>query len=42
MKKMENINVEYKDYLIKEFGEEKANKHLKYIDMIQKYKNNKK
>ena len=38
---MENINEEYKDYLIKEFGEEKANNHLRYINMIQKYKNKK-
>ena len=41
-RKMEAINKEYEDYLIKEFGEEKANNHLKYIDMIQKYKENKK
>ncbi len=41
-RKMDAINKEYEDYLIKEFGEEKANNHLKYIDMIQKYKENKK
>ena len=41
-KKMENINNEYKEYLINEFGEEKAGNHLRYIDMIQQYKKNKK
>ena len=41
-KKMENINKEYEDYLIEEFGEEKANNHLRYIDMIQKFKKNQK
>lgn len=41
-KKMENINKEYEDYLIKEFGEEKANNHLRYIEMIHNFKKNKK
>ena len=41
-RKMEALNKEYEDYLINEFGEEKASNHLKYIDMIQKYKENKK
>ena len=41
-RKNEEINEEYKDYLVNEFGEEKAKKHLKYIDMIQEYKKNKK
>ena len=41
-KKIENINKEYEDYLIEEFGEDKANTHLRYIDMIQKYKKNQK
>ncbi len=40
-KKMENRNKEYEEYLRKEFGEEKANKHLRYIDMINKFKNKK-
>ena len=41
-KKMENINKEYENYLIEEFGKEKANNHLRYIDMIQKFKKNQK
>ena len=41
-KKMEALNKEYEEYLINEFGEEKAKNNLKYIDMIQKFKQNKK
>ena len=41
-KKMEAMNKEYEEYLIKEFGEEKAKNNLKYIDMIQQFKKNKK
>ena len=41
-KTIENIKEEYKEYLINEFGEEKAGNHLRYIDMIQQYKKNKK
>ena len=39
---MEALNKEYEEYLINEFGEEKAKNNLKYIDMIQKFKQNKK
>ena len=41
-KKIEALNKEYEEYLINEFGEEKAKNNLKYIDMIQKFKQNKK
>ena len=41
-RKMEAINEEYKEYLINEIGEEKANNHLRYIDMIQQFKEKKK
>ena len=38
-KKLEIQNEEYKNELIKEFGEEKTNKYLGYIDMIKDYTN---
>jgi len=41
-KKMEMINKEYETELIKEFGEEKANNYLRYIEMIREKKNQKK
>ena len=41
-KKIEKQNEQYKNELIQEFGEEKTNKYLTYINMIKEYTNKKK
>ena len=41
-KKIEKQNEQYKNELIQEFGEEKTNKYLTYINMIKEYTNPKK
>ena len=41
-KKIQQQNEQYKNELIQEFGEEKTNKYLTYINMIKEHTNPKK